>query len=187
MPIDCCLQMVSAWAIVARAFTCWATQLQVSFGSMGPGQAAGIRSAGPQVAAEGGERRGLQCGNSVLLRSGISGNKLFEQLWRCAGVPTNQWPPCSAAEGTTGGLKVPGIAQPAGRVGAVVLVTLMRFLSLRLKPKAAAAPKRGRGPGTDDEFPVLGLRIAGVNVATPSTNLDCPANKAPTKPNSSSS
>jgi hypothetical protein len=26
----------------------------------------------------------------------------------------------------------------------------MRFLSLRLKPKAAATPKRGRGPGTDD-------------------------------------
>jgi hypothetical protein len=134
-------------------------------------------------------------GKSVLLRSAISENKLFEQLWRGAGsgagVPANQWPPCSAAEGTTGGLKVPGIAQPAGRVGAVVLVTLMRFLSLRLKPKAAAAPKRGRGPGTDDEFPVLGLRIAGVNVATPSSKessskeSNCPTNKAPQYPNSS--
>ncbi len=26
---------------------------------------------------------------------------------------------------------------------------LMRFLSLRLKPKAAAVPKIGRGPGTE--------------------------------------
>ena len=26
---------------------------------------------------------------------------------------------------------------------------LIRFLSLRLKPKAAAAPRAGRGPGTD--------------------------------------
>jgi hypothetical protein len=26
----------------------------------------------------------------------------------------------------------------------------MRFLSLRLKPKAAARPRMGRGPGTDD-------------------------------------
>jgi hypothetical protein len=161
--------MVSAWAIVARAFTCWATQLQVSFGSMGPGQAAGIRSAGPQVAAEGGERRGLQCGNSVLLRSGISGNKLFEQLWRCAGVPTNQWPPCSAAEGTKGGLKVPGIAQPAWRVGAVVLITLMRFLSLRLKPKAAVAPKRGRGPGTDVDDGVGGWTKAKFTTPTTAT------------------
>ena len=99
------------------------------------------------------------------MRSAISENKLFEKLWRCAcggaGVPANLWPPCSAAEGTKGGLKVPGIAQSAGRVGAVVLVTLMRFLSLRLKPKAAAAPKRGRGPGTvggTDE-------VAAVNVA----------------------
>jgi hypothetical protein len=88
-------------------------------------------------------------GKSVLLRSAISKNKLFEQLWRGAGVPAKQWPPCSAAEGTTGGLKVPGIAQPAARESTVVLVTLMRFLSLRLKPKAAATPKRGRGPGVD--------------------------------------
>ena len=86
----------------------------------------------------------------MLVRSGIGGNKLFEQLWRGAGVSANQWPPCSAAEGTKGGLKVPGIAQAAGRVGAMVLVTLMRCLSLRLKPKAPAAPKMGRGPGTDD-------------------------------------
>lgn len=101
-------------------------------------------------------------GKSVLVRSGISRNKLFEQPWRGAGVPTKQWPPCSAAEGTTGGLKVPGIAQPAGRVGAVVLVTLMRFLSLRLKPKAATAPKRGRGPWKDDAG-------AGENVTGPET------------------
>ncbi len=98
----------------------------------------------------------------MLLRSAISENKLFEQLWRGAGVAANQWPPCSAAEGTAGGLKVPGIAQPAGRVGAVVLVTLMRFLSLRLMPKAAAAPKRGRGPGTDDAG-----GWSGVNVTVP--------------------
>ena len=99
------------------------------------------------------------------MRSAISENKLFEQLWRCAcggpGVPANQWPPCSAAEGTKGGLKVPGIAQSAGRVGAVVLVTLMRFLSLRLKPKAAAAPKRGRGPGTGDDGGWTGKRGRG--------------------------
>ena len=105
-------------------------------------------------------------GKSVLLRSAISDNKLFKQLWRGAGVPANQWPPCSAAEGTTVGLKVPGIAQPAGRVGAVVLVTLMRFLSLRLKLKAAAAPKRGRGPGTDDNG-VSGWRA--LNVTGPTT------------------
>jgi len=35
-----------------------------------------------------------------------------------------------------------------------LLLRLIRFLSLRLKPKAAAAPRAGRGPGTaavDDE------------------------------------
>lgn len=89
-------------------------------------------------------------GKSVLVRYAIRGNKLFEQLWRGAGVPRNQWPPCSAAEGTKGGLRVPGISQPAGGVGSMVLATLIRFLSLRLKPKAVAAPKRGKGPGTDD-------------------------------------
>ena len=31
----------------------------------------------------------------------------------------------------------------------VSLWSLMRFLSLRLKPKAAATPRMGRGPGTD--------------------------------------
>jgi len=121
------------------------------------------------------------------LRSAISENKLFEKLWRCAcggaGVPANLWPPCSAAEGTKGGLKVPGIVQSAGRVGAVVLVNVMRFLNLRLKPKAAVAPKRGRGPGTDDDgdwtaanatgpmVPVKGTPAAGLpDIAPHPTN-----------------
>ena len=121
------------------------------------------------------KKGGCDGGNSVLLRSAISENKQFEQLWRGAGVPANQWPPCSAAEGTTGGLKVPGIAQPAGRVGAVVLVTLMRFLSLRLKPKAVAAPKRGRGPGTDDAGGWGGWTAA--NVTRPNSPSPPPTTK----------
>ena len=35
-------------------------------------------------------------------------------------------------------------------ISLVPLWSLMRFLSLRLKPKAAARPRIGRGPGTDD-------------------------------------
>ena len=42
---------------------------------------------------------------------------------------------------------------------------LMRFLSLRLKPKAAAAPKRGRGPGTDVDDGVGGWTAANVTTA----------------------
>lgn len=86
---------------------------------------------------------------AVLMSSGTSGNKLFRQpvAW-CLWATKN---PGHSADGQGAqflGLKVPGIAQPAGRVGALVFVVLMRFLSLRLKPKAAAAPRRGRGPGT---------------------------------------
>ncbi len=50
-------------------------------------------------------------------------------------------------------------------VEAELLVFLMRFLSLRLYPKAAAAPKRGRGPGTDDDG-VGGWTIANTTGAT---------------------
>ena len=35
-------------------------------------------------------------------------------------------------------------------ISLVPLWSLMRFLSLRLKPKAAARPRIGSGPGTDD-------------------------------------
>lgn len=35
------------------------------------------------------------------------------------------------------------------------LLLLMRFLKLRLEPKAATAPKRGRGPGTEAGFPFI--------------------------------
>lgn len=126
-------------------------------GQRGQGKQLGLDQRGHKWLQKEEKEGGLRWGESVLLRSAISENKLFEQLWRGAGVPANQWPPCSAAEWTAGGLKVPGIAQPAGGVGTVVLVTLMRFLSLRLKPKAAAAPKRGRGPG-------LGLKEEGDGV-----------------------
>jgi hypothetical protein len=119
-----------------------------SEGPLGPGEAAVSRSAGRQMGAEAGERRGAEIGESALVRSGSSGNKLFQLLWPGAGGQRKQRGPLSIGKGPRDGLKVPGIAQPAGRVGAVVRVALMRFLSWRLKPKAAAAPKRGRGPGT---------------------------------------
>lgn len=48
----------------------------------------------------------------------------------------------------------------------MLVLDLMRFLSLRLKPKAAAMPRMGRGPGTDadDEVCVEPL-VANVAVA----------------------
>ena len=53
--------------------------------------------------------------------------------------------------------KVPGMDQaPCGVETALVpLWSLMRFLNLRLKPKAAARPRIGRGPGTDAEPELL--------------------------------
>lgn len=41
-----------------------------------------------------------------------------------------------------------GCPQPAVIEAPTALVALMRFLSLRLVPKAARAPKMGKGPGT---------------------------------------
>jgi hypothetical protein len=41
-----------------------------------------------------------------------------------------------------------GCPQAAGKEEQAALLSLIRFLSLRLKPKAAATPKRGSGPGT---------------------------------------
>ena len=43
-----------------------------------------------------------------------------------------------------------------------LLLRLIRFLSLRLKPKAAAAPRAGRGPGTgavDDVEKVTTIKV----------------------------
>ena len=47
--------------------------------------------------------------------------------------------------------------QAAGEaeISLVPLWSLMRFLSLRLKPKAAARPRMGRGPGTDAELALV--------------------------------
>ena len=38
----------------------------------------------------------------------------------------------------------------------MLVLSLMRFLSLRLKPKAAKAPMTGTGPGTVEGFVSLG-------------------------------
>ena len=48
----------------------------------------------------------------------------------------------------------------------VPLWSLMRFLSLRLKPKAAARPRMGRGPGTD-AGPPLELALTWAEMVSP--------------------
>ena len=72
-------------------------------GQRGQGKQLGLDQRGHKWLQREEKEGGLQCGNSVLLRSAISENKLFEQLWRGAGVPANKWPPCSSAEGTMEG------------------------------------------------------------------------------------
>ncbi|MFM7753212.1 MAG: hypothetical protein ACKO58_02290, partial [Cyanobium sp.] len=50
-----------------------------------------------------------------------------------------------------------------------LLLALMRFLSWRLKPKAAARPRAGRGPGTSvawaHVYDVFGLEVGQDGVA----------------------
>ncbi len=65
--------------------------------------------------------------------------------------------------------------QANGAVGTVLLLTLIRLLSLRLALNAAAAPRRGTGPGT-----ASGTRV---NVATPL--VEVPVRHAKLSPNSS--
>ena len=58
--------------------------------------------------------------------------------------------------------QAPGEAE----ISLVPLWSLMRFLSLRLKPKAAATPRMGRGPGTD-AAPPLELVVTLTEMVSP--------------------
>lgn len=64
-----------------------------------------------------------------------------------------------------------------------MLGALRRFLSLRLKPKAAAAPKRGRGPGTDEAGGWTAANVIGpdtvMNVSVSSNLANCPLSPVP--------
>jgi len=58
-------------------------------------------------------------------------------------------------------------------------LVLMRFLSLRLKPKAAATPRVGTGPGTEETWLRGGktrLRVASTFDIS-ATNLEAPTSK----------
>ena len=53
-------------------------------GQWGQGKQLGLDQRGHKWLQREEQRRGAAMGKSVLVRSGIGGNKLFEQLWRAA-------------------------------------------------------------------------------------------------------
>ena len=59
----------------------------------------------------------------------------------------------STPAGITAARNRRGAVQAKGAVVTLLLVALIRRLSLRLQPKAVAAPKTGRGPGTSGAEP----------------------------------
>ena len=72
-----------------------------------------------------------------------STNITSSPLAEAAARPANRWRSPSDREPFTSRPQAWGRPEPRA-LGA----SLIRFLSLRLKPKAAAAPNSGRGPGT---------------------------------------